>query len=211
LASRTAPSPSIHEGAPVRQPGRREFASTKPPFLFDADIHVTPESHVWILRSRAAGDSIPRYDVFDRSGRKIHEVRLRSSNRVIGFGKGTIYVVYTDGDDLQHLKLFSPVTVHRQADGNPRDGIELQLHTEDVSWGRFALAKPNDYLDGSGSCRMRLRRLSLLAGLAAIPARAQTAPPPQTPRAVVDSFFAALAPERWSVAASYLDVQSAAV
>ena len=63
----------IREGAPVRASGRREFAATRPPFLFDADVHVTPDGRAWIPRSRAAGDSIPRYDVFDRSGRKIEE------------------------------------------------------------------------------------------------------------------------------------------
>jgi hypothetical protein len=98
---------SIGEGEPVRQPGRREFAAVKPPFLFDADIHVTADGHVWVLRSRAVDDSIPRYDVFDRGGTKVQEVRLRPSSRVIGFGKkGTIYVIRTDGDDLQHLERF---------------------------------------------------------------------------------------------------------
>ena len=96
----------IREGAPVRASGRREFAATRPPFLFDADVHVTPDGRAWIPRSRAAGDSIPRYDVFDRSGRKIQEVRLRPSSRVIGFGRGTIYVVRRDIDDLQHLERF---------------------------------------------------------------------------------------------------------
>lgn len=50
--------------------------------------------------------------------------------------------------------------------------------------------------------------LLLVVSFAATPAVAQTAAGRPTPRAVVDSFFAALASERWSVAANYLDLQS---
>jgi hypothetical protein len=98
---------SISEGPPsVGPPGRREFAATKPPFLFDADIHVTPDGQVWVPRARAADDSIPRYDIFDRSGRKIQQVTLNPSSSIIGFGRGTVYVIRVDGDDFQHLERF---------------------------------------------------------------------------------------------------------
>ena len=55
---------------------------------------------------------------------------------------------------------------------------------------------------------MRFRRLCLLMCFTASPALAQTPSEPPTPRAVVDSFFAALPSERWFVAANYLDLQS---
>lgn len=55
---------------------------------------------------------------------------------------------------------------------------------------------------------MHLSRMCWLMGFAATPAVAQTAAGPPTPRAVVDSFFVALASERWLVAANYLDLQS---
>ena len=55
---------------------------------------------------------------------------------------------------------------------------------------------------------MRFSRLFVLMGFAATPAVAQTATGRPAPRAVVDSFFAALGSERWSVAAIYLDLQS---
>ena len=97
---------SISEGPSVGPPSRREFAATKPPFLFDADIHVTPDGQVWVPRTRAADDSIPFYDVFDRRGRKIQQVKLRPSSSIIGFGRGTVYVIRVDGDDFQHLERF---------------------------------------------------------------------------------------------------------
>jgi hypothetical protein len=53
---------------------------------------------------------------------------------------------------------------------------------------------------------MRFRILYLI-GLAVAPAGAQAVAGPAAPRAVVDSFFAALATERWSVAANFLDLQ----
>lgn len=97
---------SIGEGRPVNQPGRRKFAETKPPFLFDADVLVTPDGEAWVPRTRLASDSIPTYDVFDRAGRKVGEVKLRPSSRVVGFGNGTIHVARTDADGLEHLERF---------------------------------------------------------------------------------------------------------
>ena len=55
---------------------------------------------------------------------------------------------------------------------------------------------------------MRFYRLYLLIVSTASPAIAQTPKELPGPRAVVDSFFAALASERWLVAANYLDLQN---
>jgi len=87
-----------------------EFADTKPPFVAGpgggGSVAVTPEGEVWVLRTRPAGDKIPSYDVFDRSGTLVKKVSLHPSSRVIGFGKGSVYVVRTDEDDLQYLQRY---------------------------------------------------------------------------------------------------------
>ena len=60
-----------------------------------------------MLRTRPAGDKIPTYDVFDRTGTLVKKVSLNPSSRVIGFGKGVVYVVRTDEDDLQYLQRYA--------------------------------------------------------------------------------------------------------
>jgi hypothetical protein len=92
------------------QPPPPEFAETKPPFVTgpggSGSVNVTPEGEVWVLRTRPAGDKVPSYDVFDRVGSLVRKVKLNPNSRVIGFGKGVVYVVRTDEYDLQYLQRF---------------------------------------------------------------------------------------------------------
>jgi hypothetical protein len=55
---------------------------------------------------------------------------------------------------------------------------------------------------------MPLTHLWLVVGLATSTGAAQNPVRPPTPRAAVDSFFAAIASERWAIAANYLDLGS---
>ena len=86
-----------------------EFHDTKPPFDGAANgvVQATPEGEVWVLRLRRAGDKIPSYDVFDKTGTLVKQVSLNPGSRVVGFGKGTVYVVRTDEDDLQYLQRYA--------------------------------------------------------------------------------------------------------
>jgi hypothetical protein len=96
---------------PNFQPPAPEFADTKPPFEsgigIQGSVLATPEGEVWVLRTRPAGDKTPSYDVFDRTGTLVKKVSLNPSSRVAGFGKGTVYVVRTDEDDLQYLQRYA--------------------------------------------------------------------------------------------------------
>ena len=83
-----------------------EFEDTKPPFTGSNSVLVTPEGEVWVLRTRVASDKTPSYDVFDRTGKLIRKVALNENSRVAGFGKGTVYVIRTDEDDLQYLQRY---------------------------------------------------------------------------------------------------------
>lgn len=84
-----------------------EFAETKPPYDGLGAAIVAPEGEVWVLRTRPAGDKIPTYDVFDRTGTLVKKVSLNPSSRVIGFGKGVVYVARSDEDDLVYLQRFA--------------------------------------------------------------------------------------------------------
>jgi hypothetical protein len=88
-----------------------EFEETMPPFEGGpgrgGSVLATPEGEVWVLRTRPASDKTPSYDVFDRSGALVKKVSLNPNSRVVGFGKGTVYVVRTDEDDLQYLQRYA--------------------------------------------------------------------------------------------------------
>ncbi len=91
--------------APNFTPPPPEFNDTKPPFdgAGTGTVVVSPEGEVWVLRTRPAGEKIPTYDVFDRTGALVKKVTLNPNSRVAGFGKATVYVARTDEDDLQYL------------------------------------------------------------------------------------------------------------
>lgn len=61
---------------------------------------------VWVLRTRPAGDKISTYDVSNRAGALFKSVALNPRSRVVLFGKGTVYVVRADEDDLRHLQRY---------------------------------------------------------------------------------------------------------
>ena len=81
----------------------QQWPAVKPPFL-DAAVRVAPDGRVWVLRTRAWDDSIPTFDVFDGAGHVVERVALPKRTKLVGFGKGTIYLARTDDDDLLWLQ-----------------------------------------------------------------------------------------------------------
>ena len=73
-----------------------EFAATKPPFT-PADVIVSPDSRVWVMRTRPLATQEILYDVFDRAGRRIDRIELPAGSRIVGFGPSSIYVRHNDG------------------------------------------------------------------------------------------------------------------
>jgi hypothetical protein len=84
-----------------------EFEETMPPFTGSGAVLATPDGEVWVLRTRPASDKIPSYDVFDRTGALVKKVALAPNHRVVGFGKGVVYVSRSDEDDLQYLQKYA--------------------------------------------------------------------------------------------------------
>lgn len=79
------------------------WPAVKPPFMRGA-LHVAPDGRAWVHRSRAHDDSIAVFDVFDRSGRVVERVALPPQTRLVGFGRGSVYLARTDEDDLVWLQ-----------------------------------------------------------------------------------------------------------
>ncbi|NOT07787.1 MAG: hypothetical protein HOP28_06240 [Gemmatimonadales bacterium] len=83
-----------------------EFEDSKAPYNGAGAVLVAPEGEVWVLRTRVHPDPIPTYDVFNRAGALVKSVSLNAKSRVVGFGKGAVYVVRNDEDDLQYLQRY---------------------------------------------------------------------------------------------------------
>ncbi len=99
-----APAPSGDPGVPGGVP-EIKWPDTKPPFMERAVV-AGPGRRLWVLRTRAAADSIPVYDVFDARGELSERVSLPVGTRIVGFGKTTVYLIHTDEDGIQHLQRY---------------------------------------------------------------------------------------------------------
>jgi hypothetical protein len=82
-----------------------EWPEHKPPFESQG-VFITPEGELWILGSQPASATRPRYDVVDAQGRLVRRVELAEGRRLVGFGKGRLYTVRRDADDLEWLERF---------------------------------------------------------------------------------------------------------
>jgi len=82
-----------------------EWPEQKPPFETQG-VFVTPEGELWIRVSQPAGARQQRYDVVDGQGRLVRRVELAEDRRLVGFGRGTLYTVRRDADDLEWLERY---------------------------------------------------------------------------------------------------------
>ncbi len=92
-------------GGDVRIPEPTDWPDVLPPFTSNAAF-VTPTGQIWISRTREANDNTPKYDIIDATGKVVSRVAFPAKTRVVGFGKGVVYTVRNDEDDLQYLQRF---------------------------------------------------------------------------------------------------------
>jgi len=79
------------------------FPASVPPFQRPALIAAT-DGNLVIARTRTASERVSRYDVIDRRGRLVREITIPPSERIVGFGTGSVYVVSTDADGIQRVR-----------------------------------------------------------------------------------------------------------
>ena len=72
-----------------------------------SQVYALPNGQLWVGRYRAASDQTPRYDVFDAAGKPVGQVTFPPRTTVVGFGKGVVYTVRIDEDDLQYLQRYT--------------------------------------------------------------------------------------------------------
>lgn len=88
----------------VTEPER--WAETLAPYQ---SIHATTDDRLWVgtlSPSNPLSDNVSRYDVLDRTGALIGRVVLARGERVAGHGRGVVYTIRTDADDLQYLRRY---------------------------------------------------------------------------------------------------------
>lgn len=57
-----------------------------------------------VTHSRAWNDEVPRIDVFGANGRLARQVVLPARSRIVGFGRGVLYLVRRGVDDPEWLQ-----------------------------------------------------------------------------------------------------------
>ncbi len=90
--------------AQVQEPDA--WPSVLPPFQ-GSQVFAASNGQIWVGRYRAASDRNPRFDVFDATGKHVGQVVFPPRTNVIGFGRGVVYTVRMDEDDLQYLQRFA--------------------------------------------------------------------------------------------------------
>lgn len=75
------------------------FSVARTPTLF-----VDPQGRAWIRRLHL-GEEPALYDVFDRKGVRVRQVRLEANERLVGFGRAGLLVAVRDADELEALRL----------------------------------------------------------------------------------------------------------
>ena len=88
-----ARSPSVHSTWPKEVP----------PFL-PGSLLASSDGRLLILRTPTAARPEVRYDVVDRQGRVQQQLLLERNERILTFGRHSVYVVMTDDDDLERIK-----------------------------------------------------------------------------------------------------------
>lgn len=81
-----------------------QFAEELPPFV-PGMVFATSDGLLWIQRSLPT-DSVPTFDVIDRTGRRMAVVMLPEGRGVIGFGQGNVYATTANQDDLLTLERY---------------------------------------------------------------------------------------------------------
>lgn len=94
-----APLPALRESPELFA----DWPQVLPPFDRDA-LLVSSEGWLVIRRMLNAGARSERYDVIDRAGRRLRTIAIPLSDRIVGFGRGTVYTARRTEDDLEALQ-----------------------------------------------------------------------------------------------------------
>ena len=91
------------EGKPVAPPPDNRWPDFIPPFQARPMVPL-PDGRVLVRRTPTADVPGNRYDLVDRSGRRVAIVDLPETDRIIAVGTRGTYVIVTDEDGIQRIR-----------------------------------------------------------------------------------------------------------
>jgi len=94
---------TVRRRPPAVSPASINWASEVPPFRGDTFVAFAPDGALWIQRT-TFGREGARYDLVGADGRLVDRIRLPEGHRVAGFGRGVMYVVRRDSDDIEYVQ-----------------------------------------------------------------------------------------------------------
>lgn len=89
----------------VREPVR--WATHMSPYM---SVLATPDGSLWVGTPNPGmflDERSTQYDVLDASGALVARVALAKGERLVTVGRGTVYTIRTDADDLQYLRRYA--------------------------------------------------------------------------------------------------------
>ena len=87
--------------ADVLEPPR--WPAYKPPYM---SLQSSPDGRLWVSLSQPTGNQATKFDVLNSAGALIAQVVLAPGERFVGLGRGTVYTVRKDEDDLQYVRKY---------------------------------------------------------------------------------------------------------
>jgi hypothetical protein len=95
-----------HSGATTSPPGwlqTIDWPERASPIPFQ--LYPTMAPNGWVVLRRRASTKWPDgiHDIVDRDGRLVAQLQLQPEQKIVGYGKASVYVVTTDEDGLQRL------------------------------------------------------------------------------------------------------------
>ncbi|MEO7998585.1 MAG: hypothetical protein ABI852_14145 [Gemmatimonadaceae bacterium] len=70
----------------------------------DSNFWATAAGNVVVERVSNSGMTLRTYDVINRQSKRVASVSVPRGHRILGFGKGTVYVVHVDSDGIERLQ-----------------------------------------------------------------------------------------------------------
>lgn len=82
----------------------KTWAATKPAYTA---ILSGPDGGLWVKRSQAAGSKTAGYDLLNGNGALLAHIQLAAGESLVGIGRGAVYTIRMDEDDLQYLRRYT--------------------------------------------------------------------------------------------------------
>jgi len=71
------------------------------------NLLVAPDGFVWVSQSRPTASKLERFDILDGTGARRAQVTMPAGERVIALGRGAVYTVRVDEDELQYIRKYT--------------------------------------------------------------------------------------------------------